>query len=459
VFQLKFSQFAVLAIFILNGCDTQRVAPLTSGAPGNGRTSTGDPTAAVPVIYYEAERVDDGKEGDRHLTYEDFLDVRFDLREVCNRHGDTRPDGDNPARDCVFFLVDDFYNEWERYQYVEICKASGMTRQWLVDVMASLSTHKGWRLGVGGLAEGYAIVFADKIMITGEAFRGCATIDQFITAAQNCLRINELMRHADDERFEEVSRIATHRKRLDLRDAQVTDAGLAHVRAFSKLVELDLHGTSVTDAGLIHLDRLTGLQKLSLSETRITDQGLLHLRSLSELKELILDDTAVRGHVFEELESLKQLEELWLQSTKVDDEGLRQLRAFHRLKVLHLSEARITDEGLAFLQPLVELQELSLVAVPISEKGLRNLVSCGNLRKLSLSRTPVTDSGVQIVASLSKLEDLYLDNTAVTDRALEYLGDLKSLKTVFVHQTKVTDRGIKRLRRLLPDAWIASERL
>lgn len=432
---------------------------MKSGTPGkcNGKPVTVGPLADVPIIYYDSARIDDGKEGDRHLTYDDFLDVRIDLRTACDRHGDTRPDGANPTRDCVFFLVDDFYNDWERYQYLEICKASGMTREWLVDVIAVLRAHDGWRVGVGGLAEGYAIVFADKIMVTGEVFRTCVTMDEFIDTAQNCLQINDLMEQADDERFEALSRIATHRKRLDLRDAKITDDGLFYIRAFSQLVELDLHGTGVADAGLAHLSGLTTLTELNLTETRITDQGLLHLKPLLNLKRLILDDTEIEGHVFTDLVSLRQLEELWLQSTKVDDEGLRQLRGLPWVRVLYLSYTPITDAGLKLLEPLVDLRELSLTGATVTDEGVWHLQRLGSLRKLHLHGTAVTDEGVRALASLSKLENLDLDHTAITDRALDYLGGLTSLNTLFIHHTNVTDAAIDRLQRLIPDAWIATE--
>ncbi len=420
---------------------------------------TSDSATALPVIYYDSGRIDDGKEGDRHLTFGDFLDVRVDLRAVCDRHGATRPDGENLADEPVYFLVDDFYNDWERYQYVEICKASGMTWQWMVDVIAVLRAHDGWRVGVAGLAEGYAIVFADKIMVTGETFRACVSMDQFIATAQQCLRINELMEQADDERFAALSRIATHREHLNLRDAKITDAGLVHLHEFTKVRSLDMHGTAVTDAGLAYLSNLTTLRKLNLAETRVTDQGLLHLKPLSSLKQLILDDTSVQGHLFTELTSLKQLEELWLQSTKVDDGGLGQLRGLPWLNVLQLSYASITDNGLESLEALADLRELSLVGLPITDKGLRHLVPLRELRRLSLTRTAITDEGVKLLASLLKLEDLFLDNTGITDRALDHLVGLKSLKTVFVHHTNVTNGAIKKLRNLIPGAWIANENI
>jgi hypothetical protein len=460
-FRSRTNQFAVLAVlFVLNGCDTQQGASVTSGTPGDPerKPSTSDVTVAIPIVYYETGRIDDGKEGDRHLTYENFLDVRLDLRAACDRHGATGPDSNTPARDRVFFLVDDFYNDWERYQYVEICKASGMTRRWLVDVMAVLREHVGWRLGIGGLAEGYAIVFADRIMVTGEVFRACVTMDQFISTAQKCLQINDLMERADDERLEALSWIATHRERLDLHNATITDEGLVHIRAFAKLVSLDMHGTGITDAGLTHLAGLTTLRELNLTESHITDQGLLHLKSLPNLKRLILDDTSIEGHLFAELTPLTQLEELWLQSTKVDDEGLRQLQGLPWLKMLQLSYASITDDGLKYLEPLADLEELSLVGLPVTDSGLSSLLPLRKLRELSLTRTAVTDDGVATVASLPKLEALYLDDTGITDRALEHLAGLKSLKTVFVHHTKVSDSGIDRLRQVIPGAWVASER-
>jgi hypothetical protein len=83
---------------------------------------------------------------------------------------------------------------------------------------------------------------------------------------------------------------------LKLRNWQVTDAGLVHLKGLSKLKDLNLVGTQITDAGLAYLAELTNLQKLNLIDCdNITDAGLVHLMSLTNLQELRFGFTQFTG--------------------------------------------------------------------------------------------------------------------------------------------------------------------
>ena len=55
---------------------------------------------------------------------------------------------------------------------------------------------------------------------------------------------------------------------------QITDAGLAHLRAFSELGTLVLASTKVTDAGLVQIAGLKSVRWLQISDTPITDKGI-----------------------------------------------------------------------------------------------------------------------------------------------------------------------------------------
>lgn len=69
----------------------------------------------------------------------------------------------------------------------------------------------------------------------------------------------------------------------------ITDAGLAYLKALPQLTRLDLGSCALTDTGLAHLKALTNLKILGLSYcNRITDAGLKHLRALPGLQKLDL---------------------------------------------------------------------------------------------------------------------------------------------------------------------------
>ena len=91
---------------------------------------------------------------------------------------------------------------------------------------------------------------------------------------------------------------------VNLRDTQVTDAGLVHLKELTaKLQFLNLSDTGVTDAGLVHLKGLTSLQSLHLGGTEVTDVGLEHLKGLTSLKTLDLRKTKVTTAGVEDLQS------------------------------------------------------------------------------------------------------------------------------------------------------------
>jgi hypothetical protein len=67
--------------------------------------------------------------------------------------------------------------------------------------------------------------------------------------------------------------------------SQVTDAGLASVKGFSRLTALGLRGSQVTDAGLKHLIGFASLKDLDVRDTQITHAGALVLqKALPRLK-------------------------------------------------------------------------------------------------------------------------------------------------------------------------------
>ena len=65
---------------------------------------------------------------------------------------------------------------------------------------------------------------------------------------------------------------------LRLRNTEVTDTGLKHLKGLKNLEKLELDNTQVTDAGLEHLKGVRDLEKLYLDNTQVTDAGVNELR-------------------------------------------------------------------------------------------------------------------------------------------------------------------------------------
>jgi hypothetical protein len=95
----------------------------------------------------------------------------------------------------------------------------------------------------------------------------------------------------------------TELQHLDLRETGIGDDSLRPVRALRKLKTLNLRGcANLTSAGLAHLRDLMELTALDLSGNAITDVGL------------------------KELATMKQLQKLGLQGTQVTEAGVKLLR-------------------------------------------------------------------------------------------------------------------------------------
>lgn len=96
------------------------------------------------------------------------------------------------------------------------------------------------------------------------------------------------IRGLDDEALAHIGKVTTLRE-LELGDAEITDAGLKHLRGLQSLTFLGLGWTKdVTDAGLPALVALSNLEVLVLAGTKVTDAGLAHLAKLPQLKEVRL---------------------------------------------------------------------------------------------------------------------------------------------------------------------------
>ena len=163
------------------------------------------------------------------------------------------------------------------------------------------------------------------------------------------------------------------RRKLNLDNTPVTDAGLAHLKGLNGLQSLSLTGTPVTDAGLAHLKGLAELQMLDLTRTQVTDAGLAHLKGLDGLKSLSLNGTPVTDAGLAHLKGLAGLLMLLLSNTQVTDAGLAHLKGLAGLLMLWLSDTQVTDAGLAHLKGLAELLRLFLERTQVTEAGLAAL--------------------------------------------------------------------------------------
>jgi hypothetical protein len=156
-----------------------------------------------PIIeHYTAERIPNPyPAGD--LPWQVYHTVRNAVVRCCRRFGPTGPMGELPIADSDspdseknwesgdddpvdYYIIDDQYNS-ERYLYMELLRPEALHADWLRDLMAALGSHPGWGVGITNFEEAYALVFSDKLMVTGSAFAACHDLAALLRAGQPAL--------------------------------------------------------------------------------------------------------------------------------------------------------------------------------------------------------------------------------------------------------------------------------
>lgn len=143
----------------------------------------------LAVVYYNEERIDnfpppeETEDDEKGISVNDVnrFALREDLLNVLEKHGLTAPD--DPADDPHFYLVDDQYNE-ERYHYMQIYAPVMISLNWLKDITDTLRCYSGWGVGITNFRKGYLLIFADRLLVTGSAFRRCKDAQSVLEAVK-----------------------------------------------------------------------------------------------------------------------------------------------------------------------------------------------------------------------------------------------------------------------------------
>jgi RNA polymerase sigma factor (sigma-70 family) len=267
---------------------------------------------------------------------------------------------------------------------------------------------------------------------------------------------------------------------MDLRDSQVTDAGLKELAGFKNLRALKLNNTQVTGTGLEELAGLN-LTELGFNEAMASDAGLNQVAQFKNLTSLDITNTKVTAAGLKELATLKKLEGLYLSPAQLTDDNLRVLRELSLLHTLSqasaaygkpsprldedvtsidLTQAPVTDAGLKELAGLTHLVKLNLQQTKVTGVGLKGLVSLKELDELNLNYE-VTDAGLKEIAGLKNLTVLGVNGKQVTDEGVRHLAAMKQLTNLYVGGTQMTDVGLKELTALgnLRTLWLESNQV
>jgi hypothetical protein len=137
-----------------------------------------------------------------------------------------------------------------------------------------------------------------------------------------------------------------HLEQVVLADAEVTDAGLAHVGVLKELRSLEVRGTRISDAGMVHLTKMPALEFLYLKNTNIGDGGLKHVARIRKLRSLAIANSPITDNAIANLKGLSELKWLDLDDTNITDAGLEHVYSLQGLWSLSLRRTGVTSKGI-----------------------------------------------------------------------------------------------------------------
>ncbi|MCA9173973.1 MAG: hypothetical protein KDB14_05745 [Planctomycetales bacterium] len=213
---------------------------------------------------------------------------------------------------------------------------------------------------------------------------------------------------------------------LHLAGLKVNDRTLGLVGRMRNLVRLQLRDSEITAAGLRKLSELRHLRLLDLSDKHLTDDCAETLR---EMGMLFFNDTATTEKDVARPGSVDDVVSLTLHGCPLTDAGIQQFAEFKNVVYLDLRSTKVTSAGIA-------------------------AVSDMKLQWLHLEHSALTDDGLQAVGSFRTLRILGLGGLPITDAGLKHLVTLKQLTHLRLGGTKVTAEGIADLQRALPKCKI-----
>ena len=219
---------------------------------------------------------------------------------------------------------------------------------------------------------------------------------------------------------------------LQISETPVTDTGLSHLKASSKLARLAI-GPQITNAGLKTVSGFSNLLGLTLRGSGITDQGFAHLTGHQSLTTLTLGNTV-----------------------NVTSKGLSVLRTLTALTSLTMSGALLNSDAIDHLAAVPKLSVLSITN-KTSGSDLSLLVRLVQLESLDFTNTDLSDAELVSLPQFSSLKTMKINQAAITDTSVERLARQTSLVNLELHETAMTAAGIARLQRLAPKLNIVAE--
>lgn len=249
-----------------------------------------------------------------------------------------------------------------------------------------------------------------------------------------------------------------HLRRFEIGSTNITDAALEGIGALHSLEALRIrYNANITDAGIAHLSLLTKLKRLVLENLEITGSTLAMLKS--KLVELTfsecfhLDPRMLLACGFKDTLSLLRIRKCAFYTHGATPMGLPD---FARLSLLDLSETQSEWYPLDEENMSESVCTLSLAYTATSETDLMKLAHWTRLRSVDLSgKQHTTDAVLSVLCRALPLMWLKLDSTAVTGKGIFELVGNPHLRYLSIRDCPAVDaESIRLARRVRPDLAI-----
>lgn len=264
-------------------------------------------------------------------------------------------------------------------------------------------------------------------------------------------------------------------ERVEIRNEELTQAGLLQLQRFKGLRHLSLLLCERTDADLPLIGQLRGLRSLDLLGNRLTGRtfhalaGLTNLRrltlcgnsdadagQLAHLRHLPLTDLDLALTRMTDANSLvlacfPRLERLCVRDTSVSDEFVRVFRHLPRLTAVNISGTEIGDRGVQALLRLPRIAEIDVSRLRLTDASARAFAGCPTLIGLTAVQCEFSSAEWFLALTGSRsLRCLSLAHTRLTDADMRALVRMPSLRELNVFGCEVTGGEVKDLRRARP---------
>lgn len=240
-------------------------------------------------------------------------------------------------------------------------------------------------------------------------------------------------------------------KYLELRDPDLTECmisndGLRHVTALSKLRELRiLSCKGIDDQSMEIFGRLEGLEVLrignSFGNRRITDNGINNIRQLRHLAVIDLSGAPVQFNNLFDIISSSNIQSVSLSDTRVSQGSFSGLAKMANLRALDLSRNRLNEDHFIWIANQPKLVSLNLDEVGAKDNVLKHLANLPNLECLSIRYNDLTDKAGAIIAGMRNLRSLAIDGNDILDEGIVQIGLAPNLTELVLGNT-VTGRGL-----------------